>query len=163
MLVAAHGDVDEYCRAHGMIVAERYEGAVEKYAGDYLVLVTDNCESMNDYYYLKYKLHQRGIELVSTHWHERSLDEFVQYMGERENRDRETARPGRLPFGYRRSKGEVLEDAAKMVVVRRIFELRDDGKTYREIQRDLGVKHPDGRPMSISTIQVILQNRWKYD
>ena len=163
MIVVAHGDVDAYCEAHGMTIAERYAGKLEDYSGRGLILVTDNCESLNDYYYLKYKLRRRRVELVSTHWHDQGVSDFIQYLGDRESDDRKKTYTGRLPFGFHRVGGKTVEDPAVIEIARRIVAMRDAGATYREIVEDEDVRYPDGRRMSISTIQVILRNRSKYE
>jgi hypothetical protein len=51
----------------------------------------------------------------------------------------------------------------RMAVVKRIFELGDQGYTLRQIQADEDVHHDDGRKLAISTIQLILKNRKDYD
>lgn len=163
MVVAAHGNVDEYCAAHGMIIYERHEGDVSEYRGSCLVLVTDNCEDLNDYYYRKYQLLRRNIELVSTHWGDESVDEFVRYMSDREAAGRKKRYGGRVPFGFKKIKGVVVEDPESIEIARRIVMLRDQGWKYKEIQADEGVRYPDGRIMPLSTIQVILRNREKYE
>lgn len=162
MIVAAHGNVDEYCEAHGMTIVERYSGDVLEYRGGCGVLVTDNCEDQNDYYYTKYRLMLRKVELVSTHWGDEGVEEFVRYLGERELVDRKKF-AGRLAFGFRRMNGVVVEDPVSIGIARRIIRLRDLGWTYKQIQEDDGVGYPDGRKMSVSTIQVILKNRGKYE
>ena len=159
MLVAAHGNVDEYCEAHGMTIVERYEGDVADYKGGCSVLVTDNCETENEYYYLKYRLHRRKIELLSTHWCNEDLADFVTYL----NSKVKNPVGRRLPFGFKYEEGVVVEDPVCIGIARRIIALRDRGWKYREIQADDGVGYPDGRTMPLSTIQVILNNRSKYE
>lgn len=154
MIVVAHGDVDLYCESHGMTIGERYSGKVEEYTGNGVILVTDNCADLNDYYYLKYMLRMRGIELVSTHWHDRGVEDFVAYMAQRDA-ERRVKRGGRRLFG--------LQSERDMVVVRKIFSLRDAGYTLRQISDDPGVTYADGRQIPVSTIQVILRNRGRYD
>lgn len=161
MIVAAHGNVDAYCAEHGMTIGERYVGNVEDYRGSCLILVTDNCEDQNDYYYRKYKLMLRKVELVSTHWGDAGVDEFVRYMSEREFERRKDKYPGRVPFGFKRVDGEIVEDPVSIGIARRIVELKDAGKTYREIVEE--VRYPDGRKMAVSTVQTILGNRSKYE
>ena len=160
MLVAAHGNVDEYCEAHGMTVVERYEGDVAEYRGGCAVLVTDNCENQNDYYYQKYRLMLRKIELISTHWGDAGVEDFVRYLSQHELVDRKKY-IGRAPFGFKRVGGVVVEDPEALEIARRIVALRDSGKKYREIADE--VMHPDGRKMALSTIQEILKNRSKYE
>ena len=153
MVVVAHGNVDAYCEAHGMVIGERYTGSLEEYRGNGLILVTDNCADKNDYYYLKYRLRMRGIELVSTHWHDPAIEEFLAYQ-ERRDAEQRRRRGGRRLFG--------TQSEEAMAVVRRIFELRDAGKTMREIAADPEVCYTDGQRMTVSTIQVILSNRERY-
>lgn len=156
MIVAAHGNVSEFCEKAGMTVYEKYEGDLESYNGSCPVIVTDQQMSKNEFYYLKCKLLRRRVELISVHHCDRELSEFVAYIDMMERREKHG---GRLPFGF--VKGGV--DEKKMAVVRRIFELRDTGHTYKQIQKDPDVHHGDGRELSISTIQVILNNRSKYE
>ena len=161
MNVAAHGNVDAYCEAHGMVIVERYSGDVLEYRGDCSVLVTDNCEDQNEYYFVKYRLMLRKIELVSTHWSDAGVEDFVRYLGEREMARRRDKYTGRMAFGFYRANGVTVADPAGIAIARRIISLRDAGKKYREIADE--VTYPDGRKMSISTIQVILRNRSKYE
>ena len=161
MLVAAHGNVDSYCESHGMTIRERWYGEVEDYEGDCLVLVTDNCEDENEYYYLKYKLRRRKIELVSTHWSDKSKEEFISYLHSRDQSENKGKFSGRTAFGFYRVNGQVLESPEAMAIARKIVELRDAGWTYRRIAEE--VSHPDGRKMAVSTVQQILKNRSKYE
>lgn len=163
MVVVAHGNVEAYCEAHGFVIGEHYTGDVSEYEGDGRIIVTDNCSDERDYYYLKYKLIQRGIELVSTHWSDEAIEEFVTYLNRRETENRRKKYGGRQRFGYYRKNGEVCIREESLAVVRRIFELRDAGETYQRIVDDPDVHHPDGRKLSISTVQVILRNRKEYE
>ena len=159
MIVAAHGDVDQYCSEHDMIIGERYVGDLREYKGRG-PLVTDADIAKNEYFYIKYKMLLRKVQIISTRWASVELSEFVAYCAEQESQRRKES--GRVRFGYRRRGGMIVDDPAGMRVVDRIFELRDSGATYAQIQADEGVHHYDGRRMSISTIQVILNNREKY-
>lgn len=156
MVVAAHGNVDAYCQEHGMVIAERYSGKLEDYRGGHLVLVTDNCSDRNDYFYLKYLLLKRKVTLISTHWESRDIEDFVSYLNQRERREKYG---GRMPFGFGR---DGLSAEGKRVACR-IISLRDAGLTYKQISEDEGVRYLDGRRIPISTIQVILRNRSKYE
>lgn len=160
MLVAAHGNVDEFCAAHGMQIGERYKGKVEDYCGKCMILVTDNCDTEQEYYYLKYKLRKRRIELVSTHWNNVDVDAFVRYMEQRETREKSGGRPA---FGFRWENGSLVEDPAGIEVARKIIAMRDAGIPWRRIAETEGVSHPNGAPLSISTLQVIVKNRGKYE
>lgn len=153
MNVVAHGNVDAYCEAHGMQIVERYEGRLEDYQGKGIILVTDNCSDINDYYYLKYRLRMRGVELVSLWWHDQGIEEFLEYKMKRDAESR-VKNGGRRLFG--------LQSEEAMAVVRRIFMLRDVGYTLRKISEDPDVRYLDGRKMPVSTIQVILKNRERY-
>jgi hypothetical protein len=106
--------------------------------------------SPGDYYYLKGKMLAQGIELVST----RYVDTENLAQGAIKEVYEKRPGPGRPKFGD--------GSEAEMAVVRRIFELRDQGYKMREIAKDSQVRYPDGREMPVSTIQVILKNRNKY-
>lgn len=60
-------------------------------------------------------------------------------------------------FGFTKRNGEIVEIPAKIAVARRIIELRDAGKTLREIRENLSIK------MAMSTIQQIIKNRKNYE
>ena len=143
MIVCAHGEVSEYCENRDMIIVERYAGDIEKYNGVCRVLVTDREMSSSEYYYLKGKMLAQGVELVSTRYvdTENLSQGIVQEVYEKR------PGPGRKKFGE--------NSEAEMVVVRRIFELRDSGSSLREISEDEKVGYLDGRKMSISTIQKV--------
>lgn len=161
MLVCANGLVDEFCAAHGMVVVEFYEGEIGNYNGVCRVLVTDQDISKNEYCFLKGKLLAAGVELVSTkHLDDSELLDFVTFTAIRE---RQKKQGGRNRFGFYSDNGEVKLHETGRAVLKRIFELRDAGHTYRTICDDDGVHHLDGRKLSISTVQIILQNREKYE
>lgn len=163
MVVSAHGKVDEYCAAHGMVIAERYNGDLAEYRGGHSVLVTDNCSDKHEYYYLKYLLLKRKVQLISTHWESREIEDFVAYLHQQEKERQRSLHEGRPAFGFRKVGGVTVEDERSIGVARRIIELRDLGWTYRQIIEEDDVRYPDGRKMSPSTIQVILRNRSKYE
>ncbi len=156
MIVVAHGDVKDFCDRHGYVIGSVYTGKLEDYKGQGLVVVTDNCADKHEFYYMKLLFMRRKITLLSTHWENQDISDFVQYLRERETRK---GIGGRLPFGFTRT--GLLPEGKK--IAQRIITLRDSGATYAEIQNDPGVHHLDGRKMSISTIQVILKNRRKYE
>lgn len=160
MMVCGHGNVADFCREHDMVICETWDGDISDYSGSFRVLVTDQDMSENEYYFLKGKMLGRGIELVSTRYKDNKLmTEFLAYQADR----RREAYGGRTKFGYRKVNGEVQEIPEMMTVVRRILAMKDAGRTLREIQADEGVHHPDGRRISISTIQQIIKNRDKYE
>lgn len=162
MIVVAHGNVDAYCSDRDMVIGERYSGDLLEYKGICPVVVTDADVSKNEYFYMKYLLLRRSIELVSTRWASVELSEFVAYVAEREAKRRKRY-GGRILFGMRRIGGEEVEDPELFPVVERILELREQGKTYAEIRADEGVRRADGSELPISTIQTILNNRDKYE
>ena len=160
MRVCAHGDVAEFCRAHDMTICETWDGRIENYRGSCGVLVSDQSMSENEYYYLKSRLIARGIELISTHHKDdESMVGYLMYASERDKSRYAT----RLPLGRRWSGGRIVEDAEGMAVVNRIFELRDSGVSYRAIREDEKVRRPDGKMLSLSTIQNIVRNRKFYE
>lgn len=160
MLVCAHGDVADFCKDRDMLICEEYDGDIERYSGSCRVLVTDRDMSENEYYFLKGKLLGRGVELVSTRYKDnRLVAEFLSYQADRRKKNY----GGRHPFGCVMKDGVAVPTAEGSVVVRRILELRDAGHTLRQIQTDEGVHHPDGRQISISTLQQIIKNRARYE
>lgn len=150
MIVCAHGEVSEYCESRDMIVIEQYDGDIENYGGVCRVLVTNQDMSSGEYYYLKGKMLAQGVELVST----RYVD--TENLAQGVAREVSEKHPGR----GRRKFGEKSE--AEMVVVRRIFEMKDGGSTLKDISEDPDVRYLDGRKIPVSSIQVILRNRDKY-
>ena len=149
MIVCAHGEVSEYCESHDMVIVGRYTGDIEGYNGVCPVLVTDQDMSQGEYYFLKGKMLARGVELVSTRYPD------SKNLAKYEIPKKPTKYGGRQRFGT----GSDFERA----VIQRIFELADAGKTLREIAADEKVGYLDGRKMSISTIQLIIKNRGKYE
>lgn len=163
MVVCGHGDVSAFCARHDMIVAMQHDGEIEGYCGFCRVLVTDQDMSEQEYYFLKGKMLARGVELVSTkHRDTEGMSELMLYTSQKESEKRQKF-VGRYKFGFHRVGNEIVPHEEKMKVVRRIFELRDKGFTYRSIREDEHVHHVDGRKLSISTIELILKNRKDYE
>lgn len=160
MIVCGNGDVAAYCKDHGMVIYEQYNGDLKDYRGNCAVLVTDQEMPRAEYYYIKCELLTRGVELVSIHYTDEAvMVEFLAYLAER----RKERYGNRQMFGYYRKNGVVLPREESLDVVRRIFELRDAGYTLRVIQEDPDVHHPDGRKLSVATIQKIIKDRGKYN
>lgn len=160
MMVCAHGNVSEFCEKRDMVICERYNGDLYSYDGGCPVLVTDQDMTESEYYYLKERLLRRGIDLVSVQYTDNPVVmDFMAYAAKR----RKENYGGRQIFGYYRKNGEVIENPEMIAVVHKILELRDAGYTLRQIQTDEDVHHPDGRKISISTIQQIIKNREKYE
>lgn len=150
MIVCAHGEVSEYCENRDMIIVEQYTGDIENYGGVCRVLVTDCEMSPGEYYYLKGKMLGQGVELVSTRYvdTENLAQGAVKTAGEKVY-----GKGGRRKFGD--------GSDAEMAVVRKVFELRDAGVTLKEISEK--VRYLDGRKIPVSSIQVFLRNREKYE
>lgn len=149
MIVCAHGNVAEYCEAHDMTIGSCWDGDLLEYDGGCRVLVTDIEISESEYYVIKGVMLTRGIEIIS-----------VKYGDDPKTGCRSSC--PRQVFGFRMVNGEVVEHPEKMAVAQRIIKLHDKGYTYREIREDYKVCHPDGRNLSLGTIQKIIKNRNKY-
>lgn len=158
MVVCAHGDVSRFCEGHGMKILESYEGDLGLYRGNCAVVVTDLKMTRKEYDTWKCLLFGRGVELVSTEWTD---DDVILRLlhSQVENRKK---RGGRQMFGFAKQNGQIVEVPVKMAVARRVLELRDRGLTLRDIREDADVCHPDGKKLSISTIQQIIKNRDEY-
>lgn len=161
MLVCAYGDVDDFCKDKDMLIVDRYDGDLEQYNGLCRVIVSDAAWDASGYNFLKGKLLAKGYELVSTIHTDR--DTLAYLIAKSIQNERKNKYGGRHIFGFQNIDGETKLTDHGRAVVNRIFELRDLGYTYRAIREDSGVCHPDGRPISISTIQIILSNREKYE
>lgn len=159
MVVCAHGDVSKFCETHDMEILECYIGYLKDYKGNCAVVVTDQRMSRSEYDSLKCTLFGRGVELVSTEW----TDDEVILRLLRNQIEQRGKRGGRQPFGFSKENGRIVENPAKMRVVRRVISLRDAGYKLRDIQNDSEVCHPDGRKLAVSTIQQIINNREKYE
>lgn len=136
-----------------MHVVERYNGEIEDYNGSCSILYTAEDLSKNEYYYLKYRLLRRRVELLHAYWDDDGLNSFVVYLNRREGSG---WHGGRLPYGFMRRGGVVVENEAKMALARKIIELHDAGVPYRMIRDQI-----DGCP-SVSTMYVICKNRERY-
>lgn len=165
MLVCAHGNVMGYCDEHGLRIAENWHGDLLDYSGDCRCIVTDQEMGVQEFLYLRMAMFSRGYDLRSVHHPnvDEKVNEFLEYAGLQEQKRRREIYGGRQPFGFMRRNGVVIENPAMMAVARKIIELRDEGKTLREIQSVPEVHHPDGRRISVSTIQQIIKNRERYE
>lgn len=163
MKVVVHGDADGFCQERGWEIVGRYRDRLDQYDWRCGTLVTAQPMSKKKFYYQKYLLYKRGYTLLSTQYHDNEMSDFVEYLAEREREKKKKKSGGRAPYGYKWENGVLLIDPATIVTARRIVALRDAGKTYKQIQDDPEVCYENGRRMSISTIQVILSNRSKYE
>ena len=159
MVVCAHGKVSEFCEKYDMEILGAYDGKLEDYHGFCAVIVTDQKMTREEYDSLKCQLFGRGYELISVVWQD---DEVILrlLLNQIEQRGK---RGGRQMFGFTKRDGRVIEIPEKMAVARRIIEMRDAGYKLREIQADPDVYHQDGNKLAISTIQMIIKNRDKYE
>ena len=136
----------------GMVSIEDYFGLIEDYDGGCGVLYTEQELSKNEYYYLKYLLLRKRVELIHPCWDDDDLNDFVVYLNQRES----SRRGGRLAYGFIRRNGVVVEDAVKIELARQIIELRDSGLTYR------GIRDEIGGVLSVGTVSNICMNRERY-
>lgn len=141
MIVCAHGDVSEYCKSHGMVICDTWDGDIREYRGSQSVLVTDSDISEMEYYFQKGELLSRGVELISTRYvDDLKLSEYLVYYNQR-RKEKYGGRP-------------VFDDAD---VIDRVLELRAAGLSFRAIREDSMVRKKDGRKLCISTIGSILR------
>ena len=159
MVVCAHGNVAGFCEAHEMQILESYSGDLNDYRGNCSVIVTDQKLTRQEYDSLKCTLFARGVELVSTEWTD---DEVILRLLHNQIQNRKK-RGGRQVFGFTKKNGQVVEIPEMMEVARRVIAMRDEGFTLKEIAGDRRVRHPDGKRISVSTIQQIIKNRDKYE
>lgn len=163
MVVCGHGKVDNFCAKHGMIIAERCTGSVLDYNGVCKVIVTDREMPEAEYYYLKGRMLARGYELVSTKHKDTGVAASIVTFHARKENEVEKKAVGRCRFGYNRVNGELVPDEKMIKVVKRILELRDQGYSFGQIQKDESVYQKNGSPLSVSTIRYIIVNRKDYE
>ena len=160
MIVCTHGNVNEFCREHGMLVVDSHKGDIDEYGGLFRVIVTDQEMSENEYYALKGRMLAKGYELVSVHYTDkRCMIDLITHMVSKDIESRREKFGGRHMFG---TNDDGLTDHGREVV-KKILELRDLGCTLRQIKEHEGVCHPGGGCLSISTIQTIIKNRSIYE
>lgn len=75
---------------------------------------------------------------------------------------------GKAPYGYsaERGSGKLVINPAEVPLIKRIFEIRDNGGTMKDVVQTLkneGYKTRKGTDFQISTIQYILGNRKTYE
>ena len=145
MLVCAHGDVTDFCKAREWHICDNWNGEILEYDGLCPVLVTDADISEMEYYFLKGEMLGKGYMLISTKYTDDKL--MTDYLIYANNR-RKGKYLGRQPFSDEK-------------VIQRILELRDAGMTLRAIRDAEGVHHSNGKKLSISTIQKIINNKKK--
>ena len=142
-----------------------------------------------DYFYFMFLLEKRGIALVSACPMEDStaMGDFApcymaitQYIAKMERKNimartmggkRAKASHGgyaggKAPYGYRSENRQLVIDEDEAAVVRKIFTMRSAEHTMKEIERALasdGVVSRNGKPLTVPTIQSILNNRKTYE
>lgn len=139
MFVCAHGDVTAYCAMYDMQICDTWNGKITEYNGVCRVIVTDADITEAEYYFLKGEMLGRGYELVSTRYTDHAV------MGRY------------LTYAKKRSNGR--KSAIDAAIVQKIRELRAEGLTIRAIREAEGVCPPNGRKLSLSTIQKIINNK----
>lgn len=142
---------------------------------------------INVYYYYKMMLMKKNIKLISIAEDFGQFGVFANMLEaftlcvaemERDNINKRTSAGrkvkagkggysgGRAPLGYKVQDGELVINPDEAAVVRKIFELRDNGVTMMEIVSTLnkeGVQTRKGGEWVISTVQGILNNRKTYE
>ena len=153
MMVCAHGDVAAFCEERGWVICDVWNSDIVGYNGTCRVVVTDSDISEYEYYFLKSEFLARGVELISTRYTDNKiLSEYLVYAEGR----RRKKYGGRPPFGHHRKGGDLVPRPESVGVIMRIRELRKAGLTLRAIREDEGVRHADGRKLSLGTIQRII-------
>ena len=72
---------------------------------------------------------------------------------------------GKTPYGYRAERKELVVDPAEAEMVREVFRLHREGKSYRDIAKELeyeGYIGREGRPVKYSTVSNIVNNEALY-
>lgn len=158
MIVCKHGNVEDYCKEYDMVIAESYTGEIVDYTGICRVIVTDQEMTENEYYSTKQVMLSRGYELVSVHHTDkRCLVDLIIHMTEKDLESRKKY-TGRYMFGTN-ADGWI---PGMREVVMKILELKRIGFSLRQIKECPDVRHPDGRSLSISTIQNIVKREEEY-
>ena len=164
---------------YGEITNPPYEAVIvaksDRVAGD-----------INVYFFYQWALLRKNIELISICEDFGQFGVFVNALKmftltcaemERENIHKRTSAGrsvksarggysgGRPPYGYKAANHnlEVVPEEAE--IVKTVFRMKDDGKTYKNIcdhLNDLGKTNRSGTKFSISTIQVIYENKKVY-
>lgn len=142
---------------------------------------------VNLYFAYKYQLDRQGIKLISVTEDFGQLgifapvlEAFIASMAQVE-RDIINTRTsggraikaskggysgGRPPFGYRAQNGRLVIIPEEAEIVREVITMKDDGETFQKIcdklNRD-GKTNRSGTKFSISTLQVIIENKPLYE
>lgn len=138
------------------------------------------------YYYYKMCLQKKDIDLISVTENFGEMGVFANILErftlcvaemERENINKRTSggrkikrsrggySGGRVPYGYVAQNGHMVVDPEKAEIVKMIFQMKNEGATYREIVEAVnrtGRKTRSGGEFGISTVQQILINEKTY-
>lgn len=142
---------------------------------------------INVYYYYKMLLLKKEIALVSVSEDFGKMGVFSTMLEaftlccaqmERENITKRTSggravkaasggySGGKAPMGYEVKDGELSIKESEAKIVRRIFELREEGNTIRgvtDLLNEEGYLGRNGKPFTFSTVQSILNNKKTYE
>lgn len=142
---------------------------------------------INVYYYYKMMLRKKDIKLISISEDFEQFGVFAPMLEaftlcvadmERQNINKRTSAGrkvkaekggysgGRAPMGYKVENKRLVINPDEVPVVKRCFELRDNGVVLLQIVDTLnkeGYKTRNGKPFVISTVQSILSNRKTYE
>lgn len=165
MIVCGHGDVTAFCKENGFTVAARHTGEIIDYRGEIKTIVTDQKMSAQEFLYIRMIMLGKGYDVRSIQYPniDRKMDEFLEFVGTQEMYRRKEKYGGRQPFGFRKVGNEIREIPEMIAVARKIIEMKNEGATLRQIHESEGICHPDGRRISVSTIQQIIKNRERYE
>lgn len=141
---------------------------------------------INIYFYYKMLLRKKDVQLISIAEDFGQFGVFANMLEaftlcvaemERENITKRTKSGravkaakggysgGRPPYGYRSQNGTLVPVPEEAEAVRKIFSMREDGYTYKEIVDELnatGSRVRSGSPWPISSLQVVLGNEKLY-
>ena len=142
---------------------------------------------INVYYYYKMMLMKKNIKLISIAEDFGQFGVFANMLEaftlcvaemERDNINKRTSAGrkvkagkggysgGRAPLGYKVQDGGLVINPDEAAIVRKIFEMRDNGMTMMEIVSTLnkeGIQTRNGGEWVISTVQSILNHRKTYE
>lgn len=142
---------------------------------------------IENFYFYKYMLRKKNIEIISATENIAALGKYGSMMEtfilnmaemERDNimvrtsggRKQKAAQGGyaggRAPYGYEVDRGQLVINEEEAQAVRRMFELRDQGMTYKEVEEILngeGYRRRNGNPFHFSGIQQMISNRRTYE
>lgn len=165
MDVVGIGEVGQFCARRGWRVREAWGGSPLEYRGSGECLVWGGYHPMFEFYYIKFRLLRRGVDLIPTQDYGDLgyvLDQFVSYAAKR---DREGRRGGKVPFGWRSEGGELVPVPGELAAADEILLLRENGMSLRGIERWLAEHNRttrDGRPVTVNVIRAVCAKKGMY-